>query len=50
MKYQQAFYIKEPIMFIINKYIGTGIVPEDFKRTRVKRLFKKGSSPEVENY
>lgn len=39
-----AFYIKEPIMSIINKSVATGIVPEDFKKGRVKPLFKKGNS------
>lgn len=38
-----AFYIKEPIKSIINKSIATGIVPEDFKKGRVKPLFKKGN-------
>lgn len=44
MIYQQdffkngAFYTKEPIMSIINKSIATDIVPEDFKRARVKPL------------
>lgn len=37
-------------MTIINKSIATGIVPEDFKRARVKPLFKKGNSLEVGNY
>lgn len=43
-------YIKTPIMSIINKSIATGIVPEDFKRARVKPLSKKGYSLEVGNY
>lgn len=45
-----AFYIKELTMSIINKSIATGIVPKDFKRARVKPLFKKGNSLEVGNY
>lgn len=45
-----AFYIKEPIMSIINKSITTGIVPEDFKRAGVKPLIQKGNSHEVGNY
>lgn len=43
-KKNDAFYIKEPIMSIINKSVATGIVPEDFKKGRVKPLFKKGNS------
>ena len=45
-----AFYIKKPIMSIVNKSITTDIVPDDFKMARVKPLFKKGNSLEVGNY
>lgn len=31
-------------MSIINKSVATGIVPEDFKKGRVKPLFKRGNS------
>lgn len=34
-------------MFIVKKSIATGIVPEDFKRTRVKHLFQNINSLEV---
>jgi hypothetical protein len=45
-----AFYIKEPIMAIVNTSITTGTVPDDFKMARVKPLFKKGNSLDVGNY
>lgn len=34
-------------MSIVKKSVATGIVPEDFKRTRVNPLFQKINSLEV---
>lgn len=34
-------------MSIVKKSLVTGILPEDFKRTRVKPLFQKKNSIEV---
>lgn len=42
-KKNDVFYIKELIMFIINKFVVIGIVLDDFKKGRVKFFFKKGN-------
>ena len=42
--------MKIPITYIVNLSISEGIVPEEFKKARVKPLYKKNSTLDVGNY
>ena len=39
-----------PLICIINKSLTTGVVPDDWKSTRVTSLFKGGKRCELDNY
>ena len=45
-----APYILSPLTFIFNKILSTGIFPDRLKFSKVKRLFKKGSTTGFSNY
>ena len=45
-----ASVLKGPLTHIINLSITSGIVPDDFKVTKVKPLFKKNKQTDVGNY
>ena len=42
--------IAEPLTFIINLSLGTGVVPNDWKVARVLPLYKSGSRSSLDNY
>lgn len=43
-------YIIEPLVYIVNLSIETGIFPDDLKKALIKPVHKKGSKLEMENY
>ncbi|KAF2345377.1 Reverse transcriptase domain [Trinorchestia longiramus] len=47
---ETAEVISEPLTKIFNRYLETGIVPDDWKRANVTPIFKKGNKQIPNNY
>lgn len=43
-------YIGEPLVYILNLMIETGVFPDDLKKAKIKPLFKKGSKSNINDY
>lgn len=43
-------YIIDPLVYILNLMLQTGIFPDDLKKAKIKPLFKKGSKSNVSDY
>ena len=43
-------HIADPLVYIINLSISSGIVPDNMKIAKVVPIFKKGNKDDVNNY
>jgi hypothetical protein len=43
-------YLIKPLTFVTNLSLSTGTFPENLKTSKMKPLFKNGSTHEIDNY
>ena len=50
MLIQLVSYLKQPLAFLFNRTLKTGVIPEDWKKGNISSIFKKGAKNRAENY